>query len=153
MFEKWKTEPNSLEYMNEEFHCLILRHPEFLHLCGYVGIPKEHPLYLVNYISDDNPIDELECHGGVTFTGNNLKGMKEDFWYIGFDCAHYMDYQPGLDKILSSIPTFTESSTLFGQKVYRDIDFVKNEITSLVEQIKSNEEVYRKNRLRYIYKK
>lgn len=57
--------------------------------CGYVGVKK----------TDENlkildRINELEVHGGVTFTkvGNDypIRTSKELIW-IGFDCAHLPD--------------------------------------------------------------
>lgn len=60
------------------------------HPCGYVSVPKNHPLY--------QKLDDLEsyidCHGGITFDGSIEKfGMTE--YYIGWDYAHAGDYVGG----------------------------------------------------------
>ena len=47
-------------------------------LCGYVALPKGHPLYGKHY--DDLAI---ECHGGLTYSK-----FEDNDWVIGFDCAH-----------------------------------------------------------------
>lgn len=43
----WDSEPDSDEWIDEitRLPCAILRHPSFGHLCGYVGVPKGHPLH------------------------------------------------------------------------------------------------------------
>jgi hypothetical protein len=51
--------------------------------CGYVVLPEDHP-----WVSD--PSDTLDfsvvyVHGGWTYRDGRT---------FGFDCAHYMDYQP-----------------------------------------------------------
>lgn len=45
----WLSEPDRLELSHAGMRCLIIRHHTFHHLCGYVEIPKEHPLYGVGY--------------------------------------------------------------------------------------------------------
>lgn len=57
--------------------------------CGYVGVPKGHPYYNVNYHTIP-----VEVHGGLTYgrvddiypIPNNSK-----YYFLGFDCAHWDD--------------------------------------------------------------
>ena len=49
MKQPWETEPNFKKWNAYGYRCVIMRHPEIGHLCGYVGIPKNHPLYGVHY--------------------------------------------------------------------------------------------------------
>ena len=103
------------------FHGLIIRHTDMGHLCGYIGVPCEHPMYKVEYrqcilgcdfteiplwegrlhkswqctqnwgdnaLNHQSPEKVLDCHGGITFSGNELKSMVKNLWYFGFDCAH-----------------------------------------------------------------
>ena len=51
--------------------------------CGYVQIPSNHPLYEIPY---PNIEDDIDCHGGLTYSG-----MHKDGWWIGFDCNHCDD--------------------------------------------------------------
>lgn len=55
------------------------------HRCGYVGIPEGHLLYE----KTEEELPNLNCHGGITFTGYEKIGFSSDDWLIGFDCAHY----------------------------------------------------------------
>lgn len=64
------------------------------HPCCYVEIPKGHPLYSKGY--DD--IDNVECHGGLTYSRSYLLD-KRNSWFIGWDYAHYDDYIGCLDKL------------------------------------------------------
>jgi hypothetical protein len=59
--------------------------------CGYVGLDKSHPYYGKHY--DD--IQDIEVHGGLTFSGN-LHEMPGDLWWLGFDCGHAFDLSWGL---------------------------------------------------------
>src|SRR6266481_10122967 len=57
--------------------------------CGYVRLPAGHPWHGKGY-------DEIgpEVHGGLTFADHDVdcgKGGDDSAWWIGFDCAHYMD--------------------------------------------------------------
>lgn len=91
------------------------------HRCGYVGVPKDHPLYKVKYgdrvkklkaytspntdatvPSEATPECVFEVHGGITYTGNYKLDMPEratesDYpakgneWWLGFDCHHAYD--------------------------------------------------------------
>lgn len=80
-----------------------------LFYCGYVEIPREHPLYGKYY--DDKKVEELDVHGGITFAGQDIDTGKG--WWIGFDCAH------------------------FGDNIHvQNREYVRNEIKSLIEQLK-----------------
>ena len=70
-----------------------------LHYCGYVGIPRFHPLYgKVNDFGGTSWIEEdgmerdnvLNVHGGITFTGYK-RPWGTQFFFVGFDTAHYND--------------------------------------------------------------
>ena len=56
------------------------------HRCGYVLIPEDKKDFI--------DIDDIDCHGGITFNDNVEEG--EDFlpasgYWIGFDCIHFGD--------------------------------------------------------------
>lgn len=61
-------------------------------LCGYIGIPKGHNFYEVDY-NDLHEEYEFSVHGGLTYSGwlNRVIDTDEDIWVIGFDCHHYND--------------------------------------------------------------
>ena len=119
------------------FPCFIIRpaamrgnfndNVHFIHLCGYVGVPKGHKLYKKHYASSDFP--DFNVHGGVTYTG--FLFSTKDYWFIGFDCAHLEDMAH-----LSS-PSFYPYC-LRGNDwgdTYRDMEYVRKELKKLVRQI------------------
>lgn len=77
-------------FKHKGYFCVVVLH-EFGHRCGYVGIPKSHSLYGMNY--DD--LDNVSVHGGLSYSDNSQKAyplyMQDDIWWFGFDCAHCFD--------------------------------------------------------------
>lgn len=121
--QRYEADKKLLAGNNKEIHYkgykgVIVQHPNVGHLCGYVVIPEDHPLYQKNYDEID-----LEVHGELTYSDSDLISVGEDFC-IGFDCAHAGDW----------IPMYG-----FENDTYKDITFVENEIKSLIDQIKDNE--------------
>lgn len=70
----------SKAYVIDGFNACIRRHEYIGHLCGYVEVPEE---LSVN-------IDEINCHGGITFN-DNWSEFPTNGHYIGFDCMHFGD--------------------------------------------------------------
>ena len=65
----WDNEPDDAEWFDEDtkYMCQIRRNVN-LSLCGYVGIPKSHPLWGVKYDEAYDYIQELNVHGGLTYS-------------------------------------------------------------------------------------
>jgi hypothetical protein len=94
--------------------------------CGYVGLPKEHPYFGKHY--DD--IENIEVHGGLTFSGYWEEiDDKELYWY-GFDCGHAwdmdMDYSRGQQMGGHSIPLYHSN---------KSSEFVEEQTRRLAEQL------------------
>ena len=66
-----------------------IRHGAFGAPCGYVRVPKGHPLYEAGI--DKAAATAVKTYGGFTFAGK-LEG--EEGWWLGFDMAHYYDLAP-----------------------------------------------------------
>lgn len=81
----------------------VLRHGIWGVPCGYVGVPKEHPLF--GKCCGEEP-DDLSVHGGVTFCGS-IEGF--DLWFLGFDTAHYGDL---FGSILDQTPIWTDEKCI-----------------------------------------
>lgn len=136
--ERWVHEPTGLA-------CLV-RRTQLGHLCGYVGVPPEHPLYGVDYglcareahgltcedpdheygYCKHEPVHMLEVHGGVTYASERPPGDDEDDgpeWWFGFDCAHLGDVVPSMDN------------TVNRRSTYRDFKYVRRETESLADQL------------------
>ena len=116
-------------YVVEGFH---LGHLSLGNLNGYIQVPKEHPWFKKDY----NDID-VEVHGGLTFGEIRDEG---EFW-IGFDCAHSFDIVPSIeptrtetDKEICKKHGISPSSNLL-MRSYKDINFVKAECESMVDQL------------------
>lgn len=169
--EPWKHEPDHVSSKTKDgYHLVINRHFHFLTLNGYVGINKRHPYYGLSPWGNDL---DLEVHGGITFgdsgAGAVVPGFDESLWYFGFDCGHYMDYNPGLERDLraAGIPRVAPElanasfdgrsfSALLEQMVqYRDIHYVSAEVQSLYRQLRriANKAKYNKRMARRIQKK
>lgn len=64
MEREWENEPNRKEWEHAGFKCVINRTSHSGALCGYVGIPEEHPAYGKDY----NDLPDFDVHGGLTFS-------------------------------------------------------------------------------------
>ena len=125
----WEKEPNYEDFTHAGYPCKIMRIPDLLHLCGYVGIPKDHPYYG----KDDYDLEGLlDVHGGVSFAAAPIEDEKhKDLWWIGFDCAHAGDLWPG------------RSNLGFPGSTYKDINYVREETKKLAEQLKEKHETHK----------
>lgn len=131
----WENEPNIYHIIDvaTDYEMFIYRHPTIKHLCGYVKLHENHPLFGINYKESD-VYDKIDVHGGVTFTGTLDTGHNHDShnpkdFLVGFDCAHVDDLIPHLSKEL-----------VCGDEVYRDIDYVLIELIKLAKQLKEMED-------------
>lgn len=125
----WQKEPDKIHWRDDAtgLHCLIVR-SHMGNLCGYVGVPRNHPAYKKDYDSID-----VNVHGGLTYAsrcaGNICHivepGEDDDVWWLGFDCAHYMDYIPGMKSF----------SSIMRDGSYRDVSYVKSECERLAQQL------------------
>lgn len=127
----WKHEPHRLEFQHAGFDCLLLRSPMGFYWCGYVGLPKEHKFYGVDY----NEIHEIDAYGGLTF-GNfcgehicHITDKPDTLYWLGFDCAHRQDMKPGYlaDPACSSLA--------MGE--YRIMAWVREQTEKLAEQLQN----------------
>lgn len=105
----------------EDYKCKILRSHMGM-WCGYVFIPKSHPMYGKNY-DDVN----VEVHGGLTFGE-----PSDEEWVLGFDCGHAGDFIPGMKEFILEK---NSSGYQYPVNVYRDKEYVIKETNSLSEQL------------------
>lgn len=135
----WQSEPDRVDFVFAGLACLALRgSPHLGHWCGYVGVPREHPLYGVPY--DQTP--GLEVHGGLTYSDRcsgdichvPAPGMPDDVWWFGFDCGHAGDLSPGMEKFRRDViePALGRYDM---REVYRELPYVRAEIEHLAAQL------------------
>ncbi len=114
MYE-WANEPNYVEFEASGFSCVIHRHPELGHLCGYIGVPKE----MAGGLTDQTLPN---VHWAWTWWSNRIPKKEPDgkVWF-GFDCGHHGDL----------IPMMPEAGG-----IYRNITFVREELERVATELK-----------------
>lgn len=93
---------------------------------AYVALPKNHKLYNKDYLG----ISDINCHGGLTFSGNRFKEFV-----IGWDYGHVGDYMPLNKKILDFLYPPTELITTAGKRW--TIEEIENECQAVIRQLKN----------------
>lgn len=132
--EKISKEKHFLFFIHNGFPCIVLRNQILGYFCGYVGVPNHHHYYNVDYneMYENDKYHDLEVHWGVNFSSKfHISGSKyskySDYYYYGFDCGRSGDLTPVNITLNLS----------FGDDIhqYKDIEYVKNEIKSLADQL------------------
>jgi hypothetical protein len=134
----WDGEPDKGQWVDAstDLDCMIHRHPQGGHLCGYVGVGPSHPLH-----GKDTEAPDADVHGGLTFAAPcdeeaGLEGIchvpepgrEGNIWWFGFDCHHYMDKSP----YDATDPFFAGMDT-----TYRNWGYVTMWCTVLAAQLKA----------------
>jgi hypothetical protein len=139
----WNDEPDKAQWPDPTtgLPCLLKR-SRMGNLCGYVGVPEGHPWHGKGY--DD--ID-AEVHGGLTYSDQCEEierpeegichipgpGEPDNVWWLGFDCAHFMDLVPSMAQTYADAGIDrSDRDTL--PEVYRTVAYVKAECASLAQQ-------------------
>jgi len=158
---KWDEEPDQLDWEAHGYPCAIRRGPGG-HLCGYVGIPKEHPLYGVAY-SQESPIlkrlfedmmnkpapDRLAVHLAVMM--GEIESSPEIVFDVHGGITWSENHEPsksiegdywwyGFDCAHAGdlCPNYhyrTPRAYRGSDDVYRDINYVKRETEKLAQQL------------------
>lgn len=130
--------------------CLARRAMTLGAWCGYVGVGPDHPWYGLSYTRLDRRVD---VHGGLTYAApckpETLSGCEfgichtpepgepDDLWWIGFDCGHAGDRVPCDYAPEPWQRMLGDCDDLGGGDAYRDLAFVRAEITKLAEQARA----------------
>ena len=107
------------------------------HRCGYIEIPKSHPLFQLDY--DDDKFPNIEVHGGITYADKPHWDESACGWYIGFDRGHYDDL-PDIElmsdeyKKLRNLDSLIVSSDL-NHATVKSLEFVEDECKNVIEQL------------------
>lgn len=113
----WDQEPDFLQFTHSGLPCVVLR-TDLGHLCGYVGVPADHP-----YATGMRSISDLSVHGGVTW---DKAGEENDLFWIGFDCGHSGDSSPKMEHRYGRF-----------NGTYRDMPYVREQTENLAVQLAS----------------
>lgn len=133
------------------------------HRCGYVGVPKGHPLHGASYSDPhpalDFPADEtigkrgvipllcgngraspdvvFDVHGGITYAGGNDKyPVDSDLWWFGYDCSHAGD-APSPSAVADCVKRMGEMFYPSPDEVHRSLGYCASECESLAAQLVS----------------
>jgi hypothetical protein len=154
----WNDEPDKLQWIDVEtdLDCLIVR-TRLGALCGYVGVPSEHPWHGRcysegtptddddGYYGDDSPCSLIDVHGSLTYAAGCQEdaseekgichvpepGRPKDVWWFGFDCAHSFDLAPGM---LARMGGESAMPSSYGES-YKTVGYVREECARLAEQL------------------
>lgn len=151
---EWDNEPDYVEWVDATtgLRCIILRNSWMGTLNGYVCVKRGHPFFRRNYSSyrsirrgkafkykngvpsfKKSPpqpscrVNKFDVHGGITFSGRLRRhgGGVERGWWFGFDCGHAWDVSP----------YFEGRGLSFGDCTYRNMAYVRREVTKLAHQL------------------
>lgn len=130
----WDDEPDRESFEYDGMQCLLVRGPSGA-WCGYVGVDPTHPAHGKDYVDVD-----VDVHGGLTYAehcqdGGPIchvpkSGEPEHLYWLGFDCAHYMDYLPEHD---SDGARGAWCGAPGGS--YRDINYARHQTRHLARQL------------------
>ena len=95
------------KYKNYNYYVLNLG----THPTAYIEIPKENKLYRKSYDEIYKIGCDIDVHGGLTYSNNELMGVKSENWFIGWDYAHCGDYCGYEECMPESIRTYGKKWT------------------------------------------
>ena len=114
-----------MQFEHKGLTCLVQRALSTLSWCGYVQLPKGHPYYGKYYAELE---DKLEVHGSVTYADS----IRDEGYWIGFDCAHAYDLSP-MNYLVGRL---TGCDYAVGDDSYKTIKYAIKETKQLAEQLK-----------------
>ena len=65
----------------------------------YVLTMGSHPCAYVDVRDTEFIVDEINCHGGITYGDDILATVPEKSYFIGWDYAHYNDFLAFNDRL------------------------------------------------------
>lgn len=129
--KEWLDEPDREDFEHAGYKCLVLRHDEVGHLCGYAAVPRGHPCYGKHY--DHLPYEDLftvDVHGGLTHSGEgDGKFWTAGYWWLGFDCAHAYDLVPFMEDFTKRFMGPSLGGT------YRNFQYARQETKKLADEM------------------
>jgi|SRR3989304_7005246 len=128
MEKKWEDEPSDYIFNHLGFKCVCKRQRTMKTWLGYIVVPQNHPWFSV----DQAIFNELGIlkNRKITYTGHNpfTPDPKQGEWWIGFDCTQEFDLIPMHWEVEGP-----SHPRLFKHHVYKDLDFVKDQLKFLAE--------------------
>jgi len=156
----WAAEADKIAWTDPMtgYPCIILRAGRGGNLCGYVAVPRSHPLHGFAIAAMDGL--GFVVHGGISYAAacqnhepefrsichipiaaattrtvyeNDAARRHDDAWWFGFQCDQASDVLP------NALPRQRKDNLLDGvtDRQYRDEAYVFNECTRLAAQLHS----------------
>lgn len=110
--EFWGDDRTEREFEESGLQCCT-RTNDMGHRCGYVALPKGHPLFGKDWDACYDIAPELQVDGGITFANGT-----DDMWILGWDAAHSWhrrDWSIASDEMRKRAERYPE--------LYADFDF------------------------------
>lgn len=110
--EFWGDDRIEREFEESGLACCTRTH-DMGHRCGYVALPKGHPLFGKGWDACYDVAPELQVDGGITFASGTV-----DTWILGWDAAHAWhkrDWSIVSDRVRKSAEKYPE--------LYVDLDW------------------------------
>lgn len=108
----------------------------WVHLHGWKSLDAEKmPATPKTIKGIGEAILELDVHGGLTFSDFMANRGRDSVWHFGFDTGHAFDFMPAMDALLRKIG----SNLPQRDEEYRDLKYVRGEVSRLAQQIKMTE--------------
>lgn len=154
----WDNEPDLVKFTHAGFMCVVARQYTG-HLCGYVGLPKTHPLHGVSYSEPSDKLKEALEKRKEQPLGNNpafavltrcvfggeLEATPETVFTVHGGLTYSRDHLLPVGDDANGLWWFgfdcahcddeTPIRSYGGQ--YRDIEYVRAETESLADQLAS----------------
>lgn len=157
----WKLEAEKVAWVDPAtgLMCIIRRDKKGRHLCGYVAVPRRHPLF--GWSADAIRQLGISAHGTITYAAecqrhepehvsvchhdpnyrqkvaardakireHRAQTIAQDVWWLGFECNQPYDLVPAVAR-------FAGSATADGSAPeYRDEGYVHRQCVSLAAQL------------------
>ena len=117
------------KYRDYQFYILNLG----THPTAYIEIPRNSSLFGKEYDSIN-----IEVHGGLTYSDDNLGDIKADSWFIGWDYAHYGDYM-GYESKLPLNYRFDDNKKWTTEEIFEEVKEAIDQIMILEREEIENE--------------
>ena len=114
------------KYMGYQFYIMNLG----THPTAYVEIPATNKLFGKSYDEIYRMGIDIDVHGGLTYSDNELNNVKENSWFIGWDYVHYGDYAGYEERFPMELITGGKKWTT--EEIFEDV-------VRAIEQIKKEE--------------
>lgn len=124
-------EHNIVRWSHAGLDCLLiqgLRNGLREHWCGYVRVPEGHPGWLLCY--DEDIWNDIEVHGGLTWSDAGEGNLRGRGWWLGFDCAHAGDTSEARLKLERELGF----GSLLGEHVWTEQE-ARRETERLADQV------------------